>query len=217
MKLIVLLSGGIDSPVAAQMMQQQGADIVLVHFHHQTMQQVGVKSKVMELVKTLASHAGKPIKLYMIPFKEIQQKLITVVPAEYRMIVYRRMMMLIADQILEKENADGFVTGDNLAQVASQTLENLQVVYSITNKKILTPLLGFDKIEIINHAKEIGTYETSILPYEDCCSFLVAKHPVTKAKQKDVDAVEIKIDKKELVENAINSATVTEVEAAVPQ
>jgi len=118
---------------------------------------------------------------------------------------------MIAEQILAKENADGFVTGDSLGQVASQTLENLHCIYSATTKPILTPLLGFDKVEIMKIAREIGTYETSILPYEDCCSFLVANHPATKARLEIIKSIEANANLQPLIEKAITAANVQEV------
>lgn len=125
-------------------------------------------------------------------------------------------MLMIAEKILELEKADGFITGDSLGQVASQTLENVHCIYSATKKPILTPLLGFDKVEIMKIAREIGTYETSILPYEDCCSFLVAKHPATKARLEIIKSIEEKANLQPLIEKAIMNVIVQEVAAEAP-
>jgi thiamine biosynthesis protein ThiI len=203
-KYISLMSGGIDSPVASYLMLEKGAELVLVHFHNQTIQKESVKSKVERLAKKLSEY-GK-VKLYMIPFGDLQRKVIQHIQAKNRMIVYRRIMFWIAEEILKKEGAIGFVTGDCLGQVASQTLDNLGVIHKAAKHPILTPLLGYDKEEIKNIAKKIGTYELSIEPYGDCCSFMIAKHPETKAKLEDIEkeesGMDIKKEMKEAVENS---------------
>ncbi|MBN1645219.1 7-cyano-7-deazaguanine synthase [Candidatus Woesearchaeota archaeon] len=203
-KYVSLLSGGIDSPVASYLMLEKKQELVLVHFHNQTIQKERVKSKVIRLSEKLSEY-GK-VKLYMIPFGGLQRKVIQHISAKNRMIVYRRVMFWIAEKILEKEEAIGFVTGDCLGQVASQTLDNLGVVHSAAKKPVLTPVLGFDKEEIVNIAKKIGTYELSIEQYSDCCSFMIAKHPETKAKLPDIEKEEEKMDiTKEIKESAENA------------
>lgn len=187
MKLLCLLSGGIDSPVAAYLMQKQGCEIVLVHF--QPANQNG-DNKIIKLAQVLAAHSGKPVKLYLVPFKQVQYELIKHVDASYRMLAYRRAMLRMADMIKQQEHAAGIITGDSLGQVASQTVENLHCIYSVTKTLLITPLLGMDKKEIIVISKKIGTYEISILPYEDCCSFLISPHPATKAKKQVVEQQE---------------------------
>lgn len=184
-KIIGLISGGIDSPVAAYKMIRRGCKVVLVHFYHN---KEGI-SKIKSLAKKLSSFQG-PTRLYLIPFENIQRKIITIIPAKYRMITYRRLMIKISEQIMIKEKAKGFVTGDNVGQVASQTLDNIRVIYSATNEPILNPLSGLDKQDIINEAKSIGTYELSIQPYKDCCSFLVAAHPETRARIDEIEKLE---------------------------
>lgn len=191
-KYVSLLSGGIDSPVASFLMLEKKAELVLVHFHNQTIQKSSVESKVRRLAEKLSEY-GK-VKLYIIPFGEIQRKVIQTIASKNRMIVYRRIMFWIAEKILEKENCSGFVTGDCLGQVASQTLDNLGVVHSAAKHPVLTPLLGYDKEEIKTIAKKIGTYELSIEPYSDCCSFMIDKHPETKAKLIDIEKEESKMD-----------------------
>ena len=152
-----------------------------------------MKNKISELVKVLSKVQGES-KLYMVPFDEIQQEIITKVDAKDRMVVYRRFMVRIADLVCAKEKGLGLVTGDSLSQVASQTLQNLNCVYSVYGGVVLSPLIGMNKQEIVNIARKIGTYEVSILPYGDCCSFLIAKHPVIKGRVKDFDRLDAGLD-----------------------
>ena len=208
MKVISLLSGGIDSAVSSYLMLKKGADVVFVHFHNQTLQKTYVENKVVKTAKILSKFTKKKTKLYLVPFKKLQQEIIKAVPAKARMIVYRRVMFMIAEEILKKEGAKGFVTGDSLGQVASQTLDNLEVLYDAAKHPILTPLLGMDKVDIINIAKEIETFETSILPYSDCCSFLIAKHPETRAKLEQIKEMESKLDLQKLVKETLETAKI---------
>jgi thiamine biosynthesis protein ThiI len=200
-KVIVLLSGGIDSPVAAAVFLEKGVEVVLVHFFNQTPQQEGVKGKIERIAEQL-SKIGKT-KLILVPFGDIQREIIKAVPANYRMIVYRRMMFRIAEKIMQKENAEALVTGDSIGQVASQTLENLRTIYSATKSTILHPLIGKDKREIMDMARKYGTYDLSNAPYEDCCSFMIAKHPSTKSRIEDIEKFEKNIDVEKLVEEAV--------------
>ena len=200
-KVIVLLSGGIDSPVAAALLLQQGIEVVLVHFQNLTRQQDSVQGKIERLAETL-SKLGK-VKLVIVPFKDTQFSIIKAVPAEYRMIVYRRMMFRIADRIKEMEGADALVTGDSLGQVASQTIENMRTIYDATKSIVLHPLLGKDKRDITDIAKKIGTFEISSLPYEDCCSFMIAPHPKTKSRVEEIERYEHNLNIPALVESAI--------------
>ncbi|MBI4154967.1 tRNA 4-thiouridine(8) synthase ThiI [Candidatus Woesearchaeota archaeon] len=201
-KLIALISGGIDSPVASFKMMTRGCSMVLLHFHNYSQHSPEVKNKILDLAKTLSKFQFKT-KLYTINFKQIQQEIIKQIPSEYRMVVYRRVMLKIGEEILKKENALGFVTGDSLAQVASQTIENLSVINEATKFPIFSPLIGTDKLEIIKESKRIGTYEISVLPYEDCCSFLVAQHPATKTNLEEIKKLESKLNIKALVEIAL--------------
>jgi len=214
-KLISLLSGGIDSPVAAYKLMQKGCTIVFVHFHNYTQASSSVKNKITDLVKILSKHQRKT-KLYMIPFQEIQKEIIKVVPSRYRMIVYRRIMFRIAEKILKKEKAFGFATGDNLGQVASQTLDNMCVIFKATKELIATPLIGEDKVDIIKTARDIGTYETSIRPYNDCCTFFNAKHPETKSDLSTVEKLEknLKLDK--AIKKAIRDCEVIQIISKKP-
>jgi thiamine biosynthesis protein ThiI len=183
-KLISLLSGGIDSPVASFMMMKRGARVIFVHFKNRTINNTG-DDKIKNLVKKLSRFQGKS-KLYIVPFEEFQKEIIAKIPSKNRMIIYRRIMFKIAEKIAKKENAKGFATGDSLSQVASQTLENIGVIYNSANLPVFSPLIGMNKQEIIDLATKIKTYETSILPYQDCCSFLIAKHPETKSKLDEI-------------------------------
>lgn len=200
-RVVALLSGGIDSPVAAATFLQKGIEVVLVHFQNLTRQQESVQGKIQRLAEQL-SKLGK-VKLYIIPFKDTQFAIIKAVPAEYRMIVYRRMMFRIADRIKELEQADALVTGDSLGQVASQTLENMRTIYAATKSIVLHPLLGKDKREITDLAKTIGTFDISSLPYEDCCSFMIARHPATKSRVEEVERYEHNLDIPALVQAAL--------------
>jgi len=208
MKVISLLSGGIDSAVSSYLMLKKGAEVVFVHFHNQTIQKKYVENKVVKTAKILSKFTKKKTKLYLVPFKQLQQEIIKAVPAKARMIVYRRVMFRIAEEILKKEKAKGFVTGDSMGQVASQTLDNLEVIYEAAKEPVFTPLLGMDKVDIINIAKEIETFETSILPYSDCCSFLIAKHPETKAKLDKIKEMETKLDFKKLIKKALEETKI---------
>ncbi len=207
MKLVVLMSGGIDSPVAAWHMINLDCKVVLVHFHNYTTNDSSVKEKIVRIAEVLSKYQPK-LKLYLVSFKDVQTEIIKFIPSKLRMIITRRMMLRIASKILKKEKADALVTGDNLAQVASQTLENLHAIYKSTEHPILTPLLGENKLNIIKTARKIGTYELSILPYSDCCSFLIDKHPETKAKIEQIIDVEKNLRVQDLVEKSLKDSEI---------
>ena len=184
--LVSLISGGIDSPAASFMMNKRGAKNIFVHFKNKTISgSAGGQDKIESLVKELCKFQGRS-KLYIVPFEEFQKEIIAKIPAKNRMIIYRRIMFRLAGMIAKKENAKGFVTGDSLSQVASQTIDNITAIYNAANLPIFPPLIGMNKQEIVDIASKIGTYEISILPYQDCCSFLIAKHPETKAKLEEI-------------------------------
>jgi len=186
-KVIALLSGGIDSPVASYLLMKRGARVIFVHFLNETVQKS--ENKVIDLVKVLTKYQLNSI-LYIVRFGEIQKEIIKSIPAKQRMIIYRRVMFRIAEKIAKKVDTKAFVTGDSVAQVASQTLDNLRVIYQVANHPVLAPLIGMNKQEIMDMAQEIGTYETSIQPYSDCCSFLIHKHPETKAEIEIIEKIE---------------------------
>ncbi|MEM0351287.1 MAG: tRNA uracil 4-sulfurtransferase ThiI, partial [Archaeoglobaceae archaeon] len=205
-KVVSLVSGGIDSPVASFLAMKRGCEVVVAHFFNRTLHSENVRKKIYMIAEKLAEFQGS-LKLYMVPFEEVQMEIIRIVPAKLRMVVYRRSMMRMANEIAERENAKAIVTGDNISQVASQTLENLNTIYSASKLLVLSPLLGFDKEEIIAIAKKIGTYDISILPYEDCCSLMVAKHPETRAKKEVVEEFE---EFEDLEKNAVEKAEILE-------
>lgn len=187
--LVALLSGGIDSPVSAWRMLTRGCKVHLVHFLNRTVGTNRVVDKINDIATRLSLYHG-PIDLSVVPFEALQREIVMVVPAKYRMIVYRRAMFRIAERIREEIGGFGFVTGDSVGQVASQTLENLHCIREAADYPVYAPLAGTAKKDIVDLAKSIGTYEISIRPHEDCCSFMVAKHPATKARLGEIRAVE---------------------------
>ena len=205
-RVVAQISGGIDSPVAAFLAMKRGAEVIAAHFFNQTLHSPQVRKKILDLAEKLSEFHR--VKLYMVPFEEVQKEIIRSIPAKYRMIVYRRSMMRMSNVIAKKERAKAIVTGDSLSQVASQTLDNIRVIYAASDLPVLPPLIGFDKEETIDIAKRIGTYEISILPYEDCCTLMVAKHPETRAKLEEVERMESLADFKE--EEAVERAEVFE-------
>ena len=211
-KVICLLSGGLDSPVAGFQMMKRGAEVIFVHFHNQTINKVGVQNKIKKLVTQLSKVQGS-CKLIIVPFSDLQKSVIAHIPADVRMIVYRRLMYRIAEQIAVENKVQALVAGDSLAQVASQTMENLQVIYQATSMLKFAPLIGMNKNEIINIAEQIGTYAISIEPYEDCCSLMIAKHPQTRAKLEEVLKVEQNLEVNDLISQAINMSEISEFKA----
>lgn len=192
-KVMCLLSGGIDSPVAAYKMMCRGAEVELVHFQNQTQVTEEVSQKIMDLAQVLSRYHGK-INLHIVPFAQWQKQIVINVPADFRMLTTRRIMFKIAQNIAKKQNCQVLVTGDSLGQVASQTLENLTAVYQSVEMLKLCPLIGSNKTEIVSLARKLETLEISNRPYEDCCSLFVAKHPQTKAKLEDVLTLEKRLD-----------------------
>lgn len=201
-RLLSFLSGGLDSPVATWMMIRRGARVTGVHFHNRSLQGQAVLEKIEDLAATLAWSAGQ-VPLLVVPFESCQRAIVGIVPAEYRMIVYRRAMFRIASVLARREHALGYVTGDSLGQVASQTAENLRTIHAAADLPVYAPLIGSDKSEIIARAREIGTYETSIRPHDDCCSFLIAKHPAVKSKVSEVEELEAGVPWDALIEEAV--------------
>ncbi|MBI3058567.1 MAG: tRNA 4-thiouridine(8) synthase ThiI [Deltaproteobacteria bacterium] len=192
-RAVSLISGGIDSPVAAYRMMQRGCRLIFVHFHSAPYLDKSSQEKVRELVKLLTRHQFAS-RLYLVPFGEIQRQIVAAVMRPLRVVLYRRMMMRIAEAIAKKEKASALVTGESLAQVASQTLENLAVIEKAATLPILRPLVGMDKQEIIDQARRIGTFETSCIPDQDCCQLFVPRHPATKARLADVEEAESRLD-----------------------
>ncbi len=184
---VVLLSGGIDSPVAAFMMMKRGLEIVLVHLYNSTINRDF--AKIEQLAARLSRYQSR-IRLYLIDLEAFQRHAIAHVPARYRMIIYKRQMIRVAAHIAEEEKAGAIITGDSLGQVASQTLANISAIYDVCTLPLLSPLIGFDKEEIITLGRRIGTYEISTGEYCDICSYLIAKHPETRASKSKVAAYE---------------------------
>lgn len=192
-KVLCLLSGGIDSPVAAYMMMKRGAQIELIHFQNQTQVTQEVSQKIFDLARMLSSYQPE-IKLHIVPFANWQKQVLMKIPADYRMLITRRLMFFIAANVAKKQKCLGLATGDSLGQVASQTLENLEVIYKATDMLKLNPLSGTNKTEAVHLAQKIGTLDISNRPYEDCCSLYVAKHPQTRAKINKVEELEKDLD-----------------------
>ncbi len=206
-RLLSLISGGFDSPVAAYRMMQRGCRVNFVHFHSAPYQDKTSQDKVRELVKLLTRHQFQS-RLHMVPFGEIQRQIVAAVARPLRVVLYRRMMLRIAEHIARKEKARALVTGESLGQVASQTLENMTVIQQAVTLPILRPLVGMDKQEIVDQARRIGTFETSSIPDQDCCQLFVPKHPATKARFDEVEADEAKLDINDLVRYGLeNSST----------
>lgn len=206
--LLCSLSGGIDSPVAAFMLMKRGCRVIFVHIQNNTLTNNKLEEKIKNLVKKL-TRVQASCKLYIVPFSNIQKELILSVSAEYRMIIYRIFMTKILNKIAIKEKAKGIITGDSIGQVASQTIENINCIYNFANVPIFSPLIALNKNQIIDIAKKIGTYNLSIQPYPDCCSFMIAKHPQTKAKLEDVNKILENIkNKEELIKESINKSKI---------
>lgn len=204
-KVISLISGGIDSPVSSIRMMKRGCEVVLLHFHSFPLVSNASIEKVKELAHLMRKFQRR-ITLYLIPFGEIQMKIKTKVEAQYRIVIYRRLMLRIAEKVAQLEGAKAIVTGESLAQVSSQTLQNICVIEGATSLPIFRPLIGMDKEEIINEAKRFGTYEISIRPQEDCCQLFVPKHPTTQAQLEKILELERRIKVEKLVEEALSRA-----------
>ena len=205
-KAMLLLSGGIDSPVAGYMIAKRGVVIEAVYFHAPPYTSERAKQKVIDLAKKVAEYAG-PIKLHVVNFTEIQLYIYEQCPHDELTIIMRRYMMRIAERIAEETGSIGLITGESIGQVASQTMFSLQVTNEVCSLPVYRPVIGFDKQEIVDLAEKIGTFETSILPYEDCCTIFVAKHPVTKPELKSIKRSERHLEERidELLETAIST------------
>ena len=204
-RLVSLISGGFDSPVASYRMMQRGCRLIFVHFHGAPYQDKTSQEKVRDLVRTLTRHQFQS-RLYIVPFGEIQRQIVASVARPLRVVLYRRMMLRIAEVIARNEKAKALVTGESLGQVASQTLDNMAVIQQAALLPILRPLVGMDKQEIIDQARRIGTFETSSIPDQDCCQLFVPKHPATKAQYREVEDAETSFDVKELVRLGLDNA-----------
>lgn len=205
-KVLCLLSGGIDSPVAAFRMMRRGCRVHFVHFHSYPDTTVESQEKVRRILQTLSRFQFES-QLHMVPFAELQREIVAYAPPPLRVILYRRFMMRIAQAVAGKERASALVTGDSLGQVASQTLENIRTISAATTLPVFRPLIGDDKEEIMRIAREIGTYEISILADQDCCSLFVPRHPETMSNLEQVEAAEHELDIPRLIQTAIAGTT----------
>ena len=213
-KAMLLLSGGIDSPVAGYMIAKRGVKIDAVYFHAPPYTSERAKQKVVDLAKEVSKYAG-PIHLHIINFTDIQMYIYEKCPHDELTIIMRRYMMKIAETIAKQTDCIGLITGESIGQVASQTMQSLAVTNEVCTLPVYRPLIGFDKIDIVDISEKIGTYETSILPYEDCCTIFVAKHPVTKPNLSIIKKHELHLTEKidELVQTALDTDEVMIVKA----
>ncbi len=209
-KGMLLLSGGIDSPVAGWMMAKRGMELEAIHFFSYPYTSERAKEKVIDLAKILKQYTGT-LKLYIVPFTELQLAMVEHCPGDQITILIRRAMSRIAQKICLKSGSLALITGESLGQVASQTLHSLVVTNEVAEIPVLRPLIGLDKEEIIQYARRIGTYETSILPYEDCCTIFVPKHPETKPKLEKIRLSETKFDMEQLIQKAVEETQAMEL------
>ncbi len=204
-RVLALISGGIDSPVAAFRMMRRGCLVSFVHFHGAPFLDRRTQEKTKEILKRLTRFQYAS-RLYLIPFGEVQQEVVLNTPAPYRVLLYRRLMARIAEHLAGLEEARALVTGESLGQVASQTLENLTVIEDAVRLPVLRPLIGMDKEEISEQAKGIGTYEISIQPDQDCCMLFIPRHPATRATVEEIGRVELTLDIDRLVKMSVERA-----------
>ena len=210
-KAMLLLSGGIDSPVAGYMISKRGVGIEAVYFHAPPYTSERAKQKVVDLAKAVSRYCG-PIRLHVVNFTDIQLYIYDQCPHDELTIIMRRYMMRIAERFAEKDGCLGLITGESVGQVASQTMQSLMATNDVCTLPVYRPLIGFDKREIVEIAERIDTFETSIQPFEDCCTIFVAKHPVTKPNVEVIRRSEERLCEKidEMVETAVNTAEVIE-------
>jgi tRNA uracil 4-sulfurtransferase len=204
-RVACLLSGGIDSPVAAHRMMKRGCTVTFVHFHSYPILSRASQEKARQLV-TLLTRWQQRSRLYMVAFGEIQQQVVLSVPGPMRVVVYRRLMMRIAQAIAQQREAQALVTGEVVGQVASQTLENLAVIGQVAKLQVFRPLIGMDKDEITAEAIKIGTYPISIVPDQDCCTLFTPRNPLTRARLEEIEAAEQALPIDELVARAVHEA-----------
>jgi thiamine biosynthesis protein ThiI len=208
---MLLVSGGIDSPVAGYMIAKRGVRVSAVHFFSYPYTSERARDKVVDLVRILSAYAGS-VTLHLVPFTEIQLAIYEKCPQSETTVLMRRLMMQIAERIALANGAQALVTGESIGQVASQTIESLTVTNDAVTLPVFRPLIGFDKEEIVDRAKTIGSFETSILPYEDCCTVFVPQHPVTKPKLTDIRRSEKLVDFEPMIEKALHETIVQDVE-----
>ena len=201
-RAVSLLSGGLDSPVSSWMIARRGVELEMVHFVSPPYTSQQAQDKVLELAQLLTAYCGRMI-VHIVPFTEIQEEIRKNCPEEFFTIIMRRFMMRLAEAVARKAGAKALVTGESLGQVASQTMMALAATDDVAGMPVLRPLIGMDKVEIIRMARDIGTFETSILPYEDCCTVFTPRHPATRPNIDDVRAAEAVLDIDALVARAL--------------
>ncbi len=206
-RVVSLLSGGIDSPVAACRLMKRGCQVIFVHFHGFPFLDATSRDKVVELVQVLTRFQYRSM-LYLVPFGEIQRQVVVSAPAPLRVVLYRRLMGRIAEQIARREHAKGLVTGESLGQVASQTLDNLAVIEETVGIPVLRPLIGSDKEEIVQEARALGTYEISIIPDQDCCRLFVPRHPATSSGLEEIREAESHLEIEKLVQIGLDQVEI---------
>lgn len=204
---LLMLSGGIDSPVAGYLTLKRGVNIECLYFESPPHTSMEAKNKVLKLASILNEYSGH-VKVHVVPFTEIQEAIFKKCPDTYMITIMRRMMYRIADKYSEKIGAKIIVNGESIGQVASQTLSSIECINNVTNKPVIRPVACLDKLEIINNAEKIGTYETSILPFEDCCTIFVPKHPVINPSLKACIEYEKAFDYEELINKCIDNIEV---------
>ncbi len=211
-KAMLLLSGGIDSPVAGYMISKRGVGIEATYFHAPPYTSERAKQKVVDLARIVSRYAG-PVKLHVVNFTDIQLYIYDQCPHDELTIIMRRYMMRIAEYFAKKDGCLGLITGESIGQVASQTMQSLAATNDVCTMPVYRPVIGFDKQEIVDIAEKIGTYETSIQPFEDCCTIFVAKHPVTKPNVEVIRRSEENLSEKidELMKTALETAEMIEV------
>ncbi|MBR5930854.1 MAG: tRNA 4-thiouridine(8) synthase ThiI [Lachnospiraceae bacterium] len=211
-KAMLLLSGGIDSPVAGYMVAKRGVSLDAIYFHAPPYTSERAKQKVITLAKIISRYSG-PIRLHVVNFTEIQMKIYEICPHDELTIIMRRFMMRIAEHFAKQEGCLGLVTGESIGQVASQTMQSMLVTNEVCTMPVYRPLCAFDKLDIVAISEKIDAYETSILPYEDCCTIFVAKHPVTKPKLEKIQKSEHRLDSimDELMQRALETTEVIEI------
>src|SRR4051812_8229236 len=206
-RVACLLSGGIDSPVAAWRMMRRGCRVLFVHFHSYPILSRASQEKARELAALLSRFQNRS-RLFLVAFGEIQQRVVLAVAPPLRVVIYRRLMMRIAERIAAANRAQALITGEVVGQVASQTLENMATIGSVVSMPVLRPLVGMDKEEITAEAQRLGTYPISIIPDQDCCTLFTPKHPATKAKRYEVERAEEGLPIAEIVDQAVSAAVV---------
>jgi tRNA uracil 4-sulfurtransferase len=213
-RVMCLLSGGIDSPVAAWRMMRRGCRVLFVHFHSYPILSRASQEKARELARLLTGFQYRS-RLLMVPFGELQQRVVLSVAPPLRVVIYRRLMMRIAEALAREHRAQALVTGEVVGQVASQTVENLTSINSVVSLPVFRPLIGMDKEEITDEARRLGTFPISIIPDQDCCTLFTPRHPATKARPRDVEGAEEALPLQEMIDGAVAAAAMEEFQFPV--